>query len=439
MGIFSFALFAVLISFVSAGVIVCSSNSDCFSGFSGNEYCMNNNVFKNFLNSTCVNPGLENSYCNSVNVPTLLADCGTDSWNSWSANYCKDNNVYHSRTGMQNGCRIINTVSNISGCFSQLTSDEELVHQCFNGCLNGVCNGGVVNCSSNSECGISGFTDGLICQNNNVFGNYITYTCNNAGQQSSYCSNSTAVQLDHNCLTNQVCNNGACNNQNIICTTITDCGTNGYVGALFCQNGNVFQNFTTYSCINPGTAQSYCNNFTAPLLKQTCSSGQTCSNGVCVTSSINCTSKTDCGRDSYVGEKFCDNDNVFQDYRTFTCNNPGTVNSYCSNNIISKLLDECSRDCSDGECTEKEHSLNPDYGFNDDLNDTEKNYVYPRNINFDAFVINQSNESVQKITGNAVQVGSGNTPSIFGNNLLLILIILIIIVIILIIIFSLMR
>ncbi len=119
------------------------------------------------------------------------------------------------------------------------------------------------------------------CQGNNVYQNYITHTCNNAGTANSYCSNSTNAQLKNNCTGNQTCTDGSCTNQNIACSSTSQCGTNGYVGSPFCQGNNVYQNYTTHTCNNPGTANSACSNSTAPQLKTNCTGNQTCTNGSC--------------------------------------------------------------------------------------------------------------------------------------------------------------
>ena len=67
----------------------------------------------------------------------------------------------------------------------------------------------------------------------------------------------------------------------IICSTNSQCGTDGAVGDLFCQGGNVYQNYKTYTCNNPGTATSSCSNSTVAQLKTTCSGNQICTNGSC--------------------------------------------------------------------------------------------------------------------------------------------------------------
>lgn len=476
LGCLSLLVLLTLLTFVSAEVINCYSNSDCFSGYIGNEYCMNNDVYKVFQNSSCINPGNPSSYCNNLGNPTLIVDCGTDSWDSWSANYCKNNNVYHSRNGIQRGCKIIDADLNISGCFFEYAFEEALVQTCSNGCNNGVCNQVVINCFSSADCGIDGYLGADYCFNDDVYDYFKYYICNNAGTISSSCSFSSIPSVKTDCGNNycedygsnyckvndvyhlrnchskgclnggcfdninveetlvQTCSNGCLNSNciigNIICYNNVDCGTNSYIGDLFCQSGNVYQNFISFSCLNPGTTQSYCNNFTSPLLNQTCLQGQTCSNGQCVNVNINCSNNADCGSNGYIGDKYCDNHDVYQDYKEYQCNNPGNANSYCSDSVSSRLIEECSYDCSDGECAEKEHRLN--YGFND-----SEPYSYPGSVNFSGFGIN---ESVQKISGNVIKLeNESSLNKILGDNLLLILIVLIIIIIILIIVLSLMK
>src|SRR5579863_1096342 len=48
-----------------------------------------------------------------------------------------------------------------------------------------------------------------------------------------------------------------------VCNTDADCGVNGFTGAPFCQDGNVYQNYITYTCNNPGTLSSSCSDATA--------------------------------------------------------------------------------------------------------------------------------------------------------------------------------
>jgi len=140
-------------------------------------------------------------------------------------------------------------------------------------------------CSTDSDCGTNNYIDSLFCQDGNVYQNYITYTCNNAGLANSACSNATEAKLKTTCSDNESCNNGSCVNPNVACTVASDCGTNSYDGPAFCKNndlGNIYQNYITYTCSNAGTESSSCSNSTEPNLITACPFGQTCANGICV-------------------------------------------------------------------------------------------------------------------------------------------------------------
>ena len=56
--------------------ITCFNNIDCGQNqFTGNYYCSNSHVNRNYLNYTCLNPGTANSSCASQNYGIVLAYC----------------------------------------------------------------------------------------------------------------------------------------------------------------------------------------------------------------------------------------------------------------------------------------------------------------------------------------------------------------------------
>ncbi|MBS3079124.1 putative metal-binding motif-containing protein [Candidatus Pacearchaeota archaeon] len=429
-------------AYCSHTAINCNANADCgITGYFGSEFCVGSSVFKNFQKSQCINPGTSNSYCSVFVNSNLLNGCGDSYCDKWQGNYCKNGNIYHLRTCKNNGCAN-------GQCVETNSLEEEIVEVCNYGCSNGQCvnvkcksnsdcndnnantqdvclNPGTpssscqynfITCSSNSQCGTNGFVGDLFCSNNGLFQNYRTYTCNSPGTTNSYCSSSTDPQLKQNCGQGQSCNNGQCvnivcnndfdcNDNNpmtfdqclnpgttssycghtaINCNTNSQCGTNGFVGDLFCQYGNAYQNFITYTCNSPGTTSSSCSSSLNPQLKQTCGSGQICSSGVCINiacssnsdcndnnantqdvclnpgtqqsacqhNPIACSSNSQCGVDGWIDGLFCQNNNVFQNYKTYTCNNPGTSQSSCTNNIVAQLKQTCSYGCSNGVCNQ---------------------------------------------------------------------------------------
>ena len=368
-------------SYCTHNQINCANNNDCgLTGFTGKEFCSSGNVFKVFQNSTCVNPGTVNSYCSTIKNSQLIVDCGQSSCGDFGSNYCKNGSVYRSRSCINKGC-------DSGSCISNVSSDEQLVQPCANGCSNGECTRipMVVACSQNSDCGMNGFVGTTFCSGTSVFQNFISYTCINPGSENSYCLNSTAAQQKQICSQNQICSNGICvdqmincsmdsqcndnnpytfdqcinpatpysycNHVAIACSSNSDCGDNELIGSHFCMNGNVFQNFYTFTCNNPGKIGAYCSNSTSPQLLQTCSSGQTCNNGSCV--SVTCSQNSDCGQSGFIDGLFCQNGNVYQNFKTYNCNNAGTSTSSCSSSIQAQLKQTCSSNqvCSNGMCT----------------------------------------------------------------------------------------
>jgi len=79
----------------------------------------------------------------------------------------------------------------------------------------------------------------------------------------------------------------------------------------------------------------------------TCIAPQFCLNGNCV--NVVCSSNANCGSNVY-STNFCLNGNVYRNYTAFTCNNPGTLASSCSNTRTPVLNQTCSNGCSNGAC-----------------------------------------------------------------------------------------
>jgi len=209
---------------------------------------------------------------------------------------------YTSGTGIV-GLMTRTKLNNLYGCSTTDTDDDVEVT-------------GVIKCSSDYDCGNTGFTGDAFCSSGSVYQTYTTYTCKNAGKSNSFCSVGTTYKARDNCSSSEVCSNGACvavsttdddNDDNddddneIVCTSSSSCGSSGYTGDAFCQSGNVYKAYKTYKCNNPGISSSYCSSSVADKLFDTCSSSETCSNGSCVakedddTTTTTCTPNWSCG------------------------------------------------------------------------------------------------------------------------------------------------
>ena len=407
----------------------CGSDADCgINGYMGNEFCISGDVFKNLESANCVNPGKLNSYCSVLISADPINDCGDSYCESWGSNYCKNDNVYHSRMCYNRDC--------LNGaCTSSDVSEEKAVQTCLNGCLNGGCidfvcdsnsdcddgnentedvctNPGsslsscqhnTITCTGNSQCGTDAYVGDSFCDNGNVQRNYRTYTCNLPGTSDSYCSVSTNSRTTETCSSSQICSSGDCiqnpcvdsdgdgydtcstgttgddgrqqdcndNNVNVnpgrteICNGIDDdCDglideNNGNCASgQTCTNGQCITSCTN-ECSSSGTnicdGNSYktCGNYDSDSCLEWsslvgCSSGQICSNGNCL--SITCSTNSQCGTDGYLNQLFCSNNNVYDKYKTYTCNNAGTSSSSCSSSITDILKQTCSYGCSDKFC-----------------------------------------------------------------------------------------
>jgi hypothetical protein len=65
---------------------------------------------------------------------------------------------------------------------------------------------------------------------------------------------------------------------------------------------------------------------------------------------IACHQDTDCGETRFIGKKFCSDDDIFRNYKKSTCNNPGTIESFCTISTEPKILNNCPQTCSEGQC-----------------------------------------------------------------------------------------
>ncbi|MFA4952980.1 MAG: hypothetical protein WC584_02050 [Candidatus Pacearchaeota archaeon] len=315
--------------------INCASNSDCgFTGFVGNEFCSGRNVLKNFQNATCRNPGQLTSHCIIESNPLTINQCQYSCSNGACIRCnldleCNDNNV--------------NTID-------RCVNPGQLTSRCSNEPT------GNINCTSEIGCGADGFTGNLFCQSNNVYQNYRDYSCNFPNTLQSFCSNSVNARLKQVC--QYGCSNGVCNGQ-IICSSNSECGTDGFTGNNFCSGNDVKRNFVTYTCSNAGTTQSSCSNSQSTRLVESCNYG--CSNGVC-NSQPECSQNSDCDDGIYCnGQEICEN-NTCESGQQISCSGldlpaigkcdnvpDGNPFTFDSANRIFGVCNEESNSCVRGE------------------------------------------------------------------------------------------
>jgi len=384
----------------------CASNSDCgFTGFLGQESCSGTNIVKTFQNATCSNSGTLQSFCTVTQQQKVLEHCDKICVNGQCLNTACASNL---------DC----------GDSNPLTYD-----QCVNpGTVISECRNTPINCASNIDCGSTGYVGNEYCSSDrNVSKNFQTADCVNPGQLHSYCDVSIEQQFLNRC--DFACYNGACircdtnidcndsnpntvdlcqnpgtissyctnepaTGGNITCRKNSDCGTNSSVGSRFCAAKDISQLFQTWNCNNPNTVQSFCSTNLITQIIQTCP--EFCLDGSCVnikcfknsdcsdgknstadichapgtpqsfctneptTGNITCSKDVDCGVDTSISPLFCSDTKISQLIKTWDCKNPGTVQSFCSSNVLIDLIQTCPEFCSDGECVDIECFTNKD-------------------------------------------------------------------------------
>ncbi|MEM0465723.1 MAG: putative metal-binding motif-containing protein [Candidatus Pacearchaeota archaeon] len=100
-------------------------------------------------------------------------------------------------------------------CFKDLDCNDnnsKTLDKCINpGTIQSSCQYININCSLDSDCGKDGFIgDYPFCKNNDVYQDYIVYSCLNPGTEKSICSSSIIFRLKEDCKNNQMCENGKC-------------------------------------------------------------------------------------------------------------------------------------------------------------------------------------------------------------------------------------
>ncbi len=202
----------------------------------------------------------------------------------------------------------------------------------------GSCSG--VACESDSDC-LSDTYLGEFCQNNDVYNTQRDYYCSNPGTLQSSCEYTDTDELVEDCA--EACLDGEC--VAVSCNSDSDCPSDRYLGR-YCDGAEVHDTYRDYSCENAGTPSAACEYTDTDETIMTCNDA--CVDGEC--QSFTCTQDSDCGTDEWVTENYCDGNAVYRDQRTYTCSNPGTLDSSCSDSVDPVLVETCAGDCVDGQC-----------------------------------------------------------------------------------------
>jgi hypothetical protein len=333
-------------------------SKDCKSQYGkgcGYDSCHDNNMGK--WNASTNNFDIINA-CDAGNkwISSLVCGCS-----SHASQKCVGNAIYWYDSCNKQQEKVQDCLTN-QAC-SQTTATTA---QCKN-----------VECSTNTQCGNTGFVDGTkTCGlNNSVYQDYITYSCNEPGKTSSYCSHIVDNRLVQPCDNGQICYSGQC--------ITTACGNlayritnfiNNYGYYVSCGDSRYISNFD----VNDDKVINASDVFKAQYLMSeieclsdrlsaccTANASQKCGadnkiyqfNSCGVQSNI--VTRTCSDSNGYVGNKTCGADgNVHQIYRTYSCSQGQADCSYIErddviNNCVSdgKVCDEATKTCKTITCT----------------------------------------------------------------------------------------
>jgi len=293
--------------------INCVIDNDCgVSGSIDNEFCSEGDIYKNYKSSVCVNPGTNQSYCNVTITPIFRVDCGENICDDEGDKFCKDGDVYQSQSCFERSC-------GDGICLGYPSINDNLIEECNNGCLDGVCIDEPNECTLDSNCPADYYGNNY-CENEVILHDFHNFSCLNGN-----CNENVTTQFVDGC--QYGCLNGQCIQPNIECNQNSDCGITGFIDNNFCSLEDIYKNFKNSTCINPETPQSYCDVSITPLII------------------------SDCGEDSCTDfdDNYCKDGNV---YHSRTCFDRGCSINMCYNDHQNDevLVQSCEFGCTDGQC-----------------------------------------------------------------------------------------
>ncbi len=350
--------------------VACFEDSDCGEEeYTRNNFCREGDVYQNYKTYSCLNPETIDAECSQIEEARLKqecsygcrdgeckeekiacssdSDCGDDYY--IGQNYCSGGDVY--RLKREWDCVSSGTTS--SRC--EFSDNEKLIDCCTDACESGVC--ADIECYDDSDCGDDGW-DGLkYCEEGDVYRDFIRYDCFGAGGSYPWCADTTEERMIEEC--DNGCSNGYCleGEDEYACSSDSDCGSEGYMGEAYCDAGDIYQVYRIWECHNPDSKDAYCRYTDEEKEKESCSDG--CSDGTCLV--LECSNAADCGDDRWISSQYCNDGDVYQLYRTWSCNSGN-----CDYSDAPKKRENCDYGCEEGICF-------ADYS---DYQDLKTNYLF---------------------------------------------------------------
>ena len=352
--------------------VTCYSNRDCGArAFTGNYFCSNNYITKNYINYTCIDPGTANSKCISSNIPVFLNYCNinlndlcvegysycqkqiTSSTTITTSPACSDSdggqNFYVRGTtskGTLNYSDYCGTGNNLFENYCDANGNIQInyLYVCPSGCSDGACINATTPCVD-SDNGLNYYIKGAASKGSLNYSDYCGAQTSDGRQYvlEQYCdSGNNIAQSSYLCP--GYCSDGACINNTTPCTD-TDGGLNFYVKG-FTNKGTL--NYSDYCGTGNNLFENYCDASGNLVINYLYSCPSGCSDGACVNATSPCID-TDGGQNYYVKGITSKGNLNYSDYCGAGSN---LYENYCdsSGNIQTNSLYVCPNGCSNGAC-----------------------------------------------------------------------------------------
>ena len=284
--------------------VLCNSNSDCPSSSESSPFCSENDVSKNVTSYSCINPGTSQSQCVPSTQEVVVDSCDYSCLNAQctipSQEYiCPAGTAGFGATFHDKGNSGDNYVDQLLCAPIPVLLDGHSILSLDNDVGEGLFN---YSCPVNSVVTSASFTGDKGSGDDFINSLNCTVTNKNFG-------NTSFVLLDRD-----------------VGEGLFDysCSLNSWItGVQFHDKGN--------------SGDNYINGI---FCSQILSTGN---------ETIQCNVDSDCGS-TITSELMCMQNNSVYDITSFTCNNPGTTNSFCSSSTVTNTFQQCENGCSNGQC-----------------------------------------------------------------------------------------
>ena len=306
----------------------CDEDSDCGEDSVGENYCDDSDdVVRDLTDISCEAPGSLDSVCSAEAIPELVEECDDacvdgecEDFECESDSDCDDSDEYTRDICLEPGTLESECEHEPLECVNDSDCDDEN-SLTLDSCVENVCENILVDCTENSQCG--NVEVSLSCDGDDVVESVVSPVCSELNECGSETSSGVIATCEFGCL------NGEC--------LVPECEED-----LDCPYGEICleNECVPVECVE----DSDCDDSVRLTL-------DSCVENECVNELIVCLDDGDCGDDVYGGLE-CVEESVVQDVTSYSCENAGSLESYCDGLTDTNVVEICSDICFQGECVD---------------------------------------------------------------------------------------